>query len=124
MTLTDAYVRINRARGLELISPEDLLHACQNLPASGSSLSLHEFETTGVKVLQLSSALSEDILDKTEDAVTEAGSLTSEELARMAGVAVALAKERLLAAEVKGRLCRDDSVEGLRFFPNLFIKNE
>jgi ESCRT-II complex subunit VPS36 len=34
---------------------------------------------------------------------------------------VVLAKERLLAAEGRGLLCRDDSVEGLRFYPNLFL---
>jgi len=27
---------------------------------------------------------------------------------------------RLVAAETKGLLCRDDSIEGLRFYPNLF----
>lgn len=39
MTLSDVYCRINRARGLELLSPEDILNACQmleqmNLPIS------------------------------------------------------------------------------------------
>ena len=34
-----------------------------------------------------------------------------------------LAKERLLAAEDFGRLCRDDSIEGLRFYPNLFLSS-
>lgn len=121
MTLTDAYVRINRARGLELISPEDLLDACQNLEISGSALRLHTFEKTGVKVLQLSSVLSHDILEKTEASVVEAGSLTSEELSKMAGIAIVLARERLLAAEEKGKLCRDDTVEGLRFYPNLLL---
>ena len=122
MTLTDAYVRINRARGLELISPDDLLDACLNLDSVNSSLKLHTFET-GVKVLQLSSVLSQDIAEKTEAAVIEAGSLTSEELAKLAGVAVVLAKERLLAAEDSGKLCRDDTVEGLRFYPNLFLSS-
>lgn len=28
---------------------------------------------------------------------------------------------RLLLAEKMGHLCRDDSVEGLRFYPNLFL---
>ena len=123
ITLTDAYVRVNRARGLELVSPEDLMMACGNFEAAGSSMRLHTFDQTGVKVIQLSSAsvMSEDVLAKTESAVVEAGSLTSEELARLAGVAVVLAKERLLAAEIRGRLCRDDSVEGLRFYPNLFL---
>ena len=40
----------------------------------------------------------------------------------MAGIAIVLAKERLLAAEDLGALCRDDTVEGLRFYPNLFLK--
>ena len=61
------------------------------------------------------------VLEKTEAAVVDSESLTAEEFARLAGVAVVLAKERLLAAENMGRLCRDDSIEGLRFYPNLFL---
>lgn len=130
ITLTDAFCRINRARGMELLSPEDLLNACKtfndpkgenrNLP-----IQLHCFPETGVYVLQLTSAevTSEQMLGQTEGAVsekTEEG-LSVEEFARIAGIAVVLAKERLLAAESCGRVCRDDSVEGLRFFPNLFL---
>merc|ERR1712107_428704 len=99
MTLTDAYVRINRARGLELISPEDLLDACQSLDSFDSTLKLHTFDNTGVKVLQLSSFLSKDLIKKTEGAVIDAGSITSEELAKLTGIVIVLAKERLLAAE-------------------------
>ena len=126
MTLTDAYVRVNRARGLELISPEDFLGACQQLSSLNSSplIKLHTFDT-GVKVLQLESAevTSEEILSATESAVVDSGSLTAEELARLSGLAVVLAKERLFAAETVGRLCRDDSIEGLRFYPNLFLSS-
>lgn len=82
--------------------------------------------------------------------VSERGSLTSEEFAKLVGMSVLLAKERyvspcllavvcdifldeqiivgffffiprLLLAEKMGHLCRDDSVEGLRFYPNLFM---
>ena len=130
ITLTDAFCRINRARGMELLSPEDLLNACKtfnnpkgeniNLP-----IQLHTFPATGVHVLQLASAevSSEQTLAHTESLVsekTEEG-LSVEEFARISGVAVVLAKERLLAAENCGRVCRDDSVEGLRFFPNLIL---
>jgi hypothetical protein len=31
MTLPEAYCRVNRARGVELISPEDLVEACHKL---------------------------------------------------------------------------------------------
>lgn len=31
MTLPEAFCRINRARGMELLSPEDVLNACSAL---------------------------------------------------------------------------------------------
>ena len=130
ITLTDAFCRINRARGMELVSPEDLLNACKtfNNPKRENAnipIQLHTFPDTGVHVLQFSSAevSSEQTLSHTESLVsekTEEG-LSVDEFARLAGIAVVLAKERLLAAESCGRLVRDDSVEGLKFFPNLFL---
>jgi hypothetical protein len=54
ITLTDAYCRVNRARGLDLVSPEDLLNACNNFGRDNDiPLTLHNFETTGVSVIQL-----------------------------------------------------------------------
>ena len=61
------------------------------------------------------------MLEATESAVAEAGWLSAEEFARRAGLAVVLAMERLLAAERYGSVCRDDSVEGIKFYPNLFL---
>ena len=55
MTLTDAFCRLNRARGLELVSPDDLLGACAELNRAGgggASLALHTFDGTGVMVLR------------------------------------------------------------------------
>ena len=130
ITLTDAFCRINRARGMELVSPEDLLNACKtfNNPKGENAnipIQLHTFSDTGVHVLQLSSAevSSEQTLSHTESLVSEKTDegLSVDEFARLAGIAVVLAKERLLAAESCGRLVRDDSVEGLKFFPNLFL---
>lgn len=54
--------------------------------------------------------------------VESSGSLTGDELARLIGLSVVLARERLLAAEKIGKLCRDDTTEGLRFYPNLFLR--
>lgn len=52
------------------------------------------------------------------------GSLSSEELAQHLGISVILAKERFKTAEKYGKCCRDDSMEGLRFYPNLFLSRE
>ena len=53
MTLSDAFCRLNRARGLELVSPDDLLNACAELSRAGdASLALHTFDGTGVMVLR------------------------------------------------------------------------
>lgn len=50
--------------------------------------------------------------------------MTAEELAQHLGLSVLLAKERLLTTERYGRSCRDDSIEGLRFYPNLFLTKD
>ncbi len=75
-------------------------------------------------VLQLSSHSAEGTLQATYAALVECVScgLTAEELSRRAGVSVVLAKERLLAAEGAGKACRDESVEGLRFYTNRFLE--
>ena len=52
MTLTDAFCRVNRARGLELISPEDLLGACRALKAAGMPMRMHTFDS-GVAAVQV-----------------------------------------------------------------------
>lgn len=123
ITLTDAFCRVNRARGLELISPEDLLNACNALKDTTLPMSLHKFDT-GVMVLQTSSHSQEEILQSTLNMVESTGSLTAEELSKAMNLSVILAKERLLLAQGEGKVCRDDSVQGLRFYPNLFLTRE
>lgn len=54
MSLADAYCRVNRARGLELLSPEDMLAAAKMLEKLALPIRLRVFES-GVMVLQLSS---------------------------------------------------------------------
>ncbi|XP_071087991.1 vacuolar protein-sorting-associated protein 36-like [Haliotis cracherodii] len=120
MTLTDVYCRVNRARGMELLSPEDLLHACELMELLKLPVRLRTFDS-GVMVLQSKSQNEEEVITKTSSLVEEKGLLTAEDLAKIVGVSVILAKERLLLTEKVGGICRDETVEGLKFFPNLFL---
>jgi len=120
LTLTDAFVRVNRARGLELVSPEDLLQAARVLEEEGLPLHLHTF-SSGVMVLRSQGVSEEEEVASLANLVESAGSLTPEELGGREGCSVILARERLVAAEAAGAVCRDDSVQGLRFYPNLFL---
>jgi len=120
MTLTDAFVRINRARGLELVSPDDVLLASKALKETSLPMSLHTFDS-GVMVLRTSNHSEEEVQQNLMNQLESVGSFTPEEMSTNLGVSVILAKERLLSAESQGLLCRDDSVEGLRFYPNQFL---
>uniref|UniRef100_A0A8D3DE58 Vacuolar protein-sorting-associated protein 36 n=1 Tax=Scophthalmus maximus TaxID=52904 RepID=A0A8D3DE58_SCOMX len=104
---------------LELLSPEDLVNACKMFESLKLPLRLRVFDS-GVMVVQLQSHSEEEMIASALDNVSDKGSLTAEEFAKLLGLSVLLSKERLLLAEKMGHLCRDDSVEGLRFYPNLF----
>lgn len=117
MSLADVYCRVNRARGLELLSPEDLLHACEQL---NGPIKLRRFPS-GAMVLQLETHDDELIAIDVLEKVIAAESLAVEELAKQLGISLLLAKERLLVAERLGKVCRDESVEGLRFYANLLL---
>jgi ESCRT-II complex subunit VPS36 len=48
--------------------------------------------------------------------------LTADLLATQLNVNVVLMKELLLEGESKGHLCRDESMEGVRYYENLILK--
>lgn len=121
LAMTDVYCRINRARGLELLSPEDLLNACKVMESLQLPLRLHVFES-GVTVLKLATQNDENMATETRQLIDEHGSLSAEQLSPLVHIPVILAKERLICAEQRGLACRDDTVEGLRFYPNLFLE--
>ena len=52
LPLVDIYCMYNRARGTDLISPEDLLIACEKLNETSTKVFLRTF-SSGVKVIQL-----------------------------------------------------------------------
>ncbi|GJP67558.1 hypothetical protein CLOP_g24363 [Closterium sp. NIES-67] len=132
MLLVDVYCIFNRARGTELISPDDLLKACSlwsSFNSGAASLTLpspailRRFDS-GILVVQLKTHSDEHVTRKIQEMVSTNEALrfgvSIADVAQALGVSPAVAKEELLAAEGKGLLCRDDAADGLRFFQNFF----
>lgn len=68
MALSDAYCRVNRARGLDLLSPEDFLQSCQQMQPLDLPVKLRTFDS-GVFVLQLQSQSDRCLDQQTEKLV-------------------------------------------------------
>ncbi|KAJ6983702.1 LOW QUALITY PROTEIN: vacuolar protein sorting-associated protein 36-like [Populus alba x Populus x berolinensis] len=142
INLIDIYCLFNRARGTELISPEDLLQACSLWEKFDVPVMLRKFDS-GVKVIQNKSHSDEEdeleahfavafvtflvacpVFARIKNLVSKPEALrsgiTASDAAMTLGIAPAMAKEHLLTAESKGLLCRDISPDGFRFFINLF----
>ncbi|GJJ71162.1 ESCRT-II complex subunit VPS36 [Entomortierella parvispora] len=127
MSLMDIYCVFNRARGVELISPKDLHTACQLFPDLNLPLRLRKFDS-GLLVIQTLARYSDDEVStavwKRIQGLPPGAGLTAIELASAVQISVALAQEQLLMTEARGRICRDESVEGIRFYDNLFTNWE
>ncbi|KAF9922078.1 hypothetical protein FBU30_007830 [Linnemannia zychae] len=122
MGLTDVYCVFNRARGVELVSPKDLHMACELFEPLNLPLRMRKFDS-GLLVIQTLARFSDDevssaITARIQNLPPGAG-LTAVELASAIQISVALAQEQLLMTEARGMICRDESVEGLRFYDNL-----
>lgn len=123
MALVDVYCLFNRARGTELISPEDLLQACSLWDKFDVPVMLRKFDS-GVKVIQTKTHSDDEVFARISSLAQKPDALqkgiSASDAAFTLGIAPALAKEHLLNAENKGLLCRDVSPDGFRFYINLF----
>lgn len=124
MAMADVYCLFNRARGTELVSPDDLLQACSCFPQAGVPLRIKEF-STGALAVQSQSHSTEQVCAKIGQLVAADEGLgpavTASDVASALTVPLPIASEHLLTAENRGVLCRDDGPEGLRFFRNFFL---
>ncbi|KAJ3292928.1 Vacuolar protein-sorting-associated protein 36 [Borealophlyctis nickersoniae] len=124
MALTDLYCLFNRARGVALISPDDLQKACAQFPHLHLPFHLRKFDS-GLLVIQSDKHSDEETARRAHEKVMEtAQGVTAVALAAKGKVSVVLALEQLLMTEKRGLICRDDTVEGLRFYDNLIAKCE
>ena len=125
MTLTDIYCFYNKARGTQLVSPDDLLESCKLMKSINMPMQLKIFKKSGVMVLQLNEFNEENqtkkILDLIKNKCKNNG-IDELRLSQLLNISINLAREQLLNAELNGFLCRDDSPQGLKFYKNIFIK--
>uniref|UniRef100_A0A5S6QX50 Vacuolar protein-sorting-associated protein 36 n=1 Tax=Trichuris muris TaxID=70415 RepID=A0A5S6QX50_TRIMR len=123
MTIYHAYVYVNRARGFELISPNDFRNACSVMELLQLPIRMVQFRS-GVLVLVTDQFDSEGRDNIILDIIATKGCSNAEELSSLMQIPVLLTMERLLAAEDRGLLCRDETLEGLSFYPNKFLSND
>lgn len=121
LTLSDVYCCFNRARGMDLVSPDDIMEGCKLMEKIPElQLRLVKY-SSGLMVVQKLSCDIEAILDKTLEMANQASYLTPLQLASRMSIPIQLARQRLREAEAAGKLCRDESIEGLKFYPNKFL---
>ena len=125
LTLTDVYCLYNRARGTNLISPEDLMDAVGCMKSLNLGMSERTFPS-GVKVIQddkfSDTAMAVKLKELAEEQLTVSPTLglTAMEASRVLHISALLAHEQMLVSENLGYICRDETLETTRFFPNLF----
>lgn len=120
ISLPEVFCVVNRARGLDLISPEDLLNACTAFDKLNLGLKLLKYDS-GLIVLQSDEFNQNSANSLILDLLTEMESITAQDFALKHNISIALARQRLLDAEGFGLVCRDESPLGLLFFPNKFM---
>ncbi|OQR85612.1 vacuolar protein-sorting-associated protein [Achlya hypogyna] len=123
MTLSDVYCLFNRARGSALVSPDDLYTAAMLQKPLHLGLHVRKFDG-GLIVLQADSHNEEHVAVRLEALARQAkdGCITSSDVAAALHISISLAREYLKVAEQRGKLCRDDTFEGLNFYPNRFAE--
>lgn len=123
ISLADIYCIFNRARGTELISPEDLLDACKLFKDLNLPLKLVELES-GFLMITTIDLDEKSVTKKIYKLLTREGRMTSAQLSQLQNIALPMALHYLYKSEELGLLCRDESSEGLVFYPNLFFTEE
>ncbi|KAJ2801881.1 Vacuolar protein-sorting-associated protein 36 [Coemansia guatemalensis] len=122
VALVDAYCLYNRAREFTLVYPSDFVQACGKFEKLGLGLRLREYPSGLLTIEDPGSASDALIASRIDSYVQSFGPLTANGLAALDDCPLTLAEERLWLCERNGQLCRDESVEGVRFYSNVFVQ--
>merc|ERR1712142_245486 len=121
--LEEVYCALNRARGSQLASPDEIYAAAKNierhLPSAGLKYKKY---ASGIAVLQDNTLSDNAIVDQILTVLTEfPAGLSSEMYSVHSGCSPIIAKEQLNLGLEMGELSLDDSPRGLLYFPNRFL---
>lgn len=142
MSLVDVWAAFNRARnGVELVSPRDFHSAAEQWEVLRLPVRLRRFRKSGLLVVQRADWTDEKTLQQlsawlnqlhststsTSTSTTSTTTtswfgrgVTAQEAGERFGWSLGVASEELEMAEERGLLCREQGVEGLRFWLNHF----
>lgn len=121
LPMVDVFCMYNRARGGNLVSASDFKSACEQL----ESLCLPvraKILPSGASALTLGSHAMDSLTKKVSEKVIECGNLSSKQVSELFSINDIISIECLKLAEQEGTLCRDEGLQGLHFYENLFKK--
>ncbi|KAG2176999.1 hypothetical protein INT43_007653 [Umbelopsis isabellina] len=121
-SLADVYCLFNRARGVALISPEDLYKASCQFSTLNMPICLKRYES-GLLVIQSINLSDDRVAQRIFNHVKKYGPLTAMKISELENLALPVAVEQLHMTEAKGFLCRDASSAGITFYENLFLQS-
>ena len=141
MSIVDLWSKFNRARnGVELVSAADFEKAAQqweklSLPVrlrafKNGLLVVQPFDWTDDKTIAMLLSWLQELHDEEPRREVEwdwrlfGRGVTSQETAARFGWSVGVATEELEMAEEKGILCREESIEGLKFWENWIVDGD
>jgi ESCRT-II complex subunit VPS36 len=124
ITLVDLWALYNRVRGMDLISPQDLQKATTRFEALKLPVRARVFRS-GLVVVQDVGRRDEDTVRRILEWIGGEGQwgrgVTAAEAAERFGWSIGVASEELEMAEERGALCREVTIEGVRFWKNWFV---
>lgn len=141
MSLVDLWAIFNKSQnGVELVSPADFHKAAEAWERLSLPIKLRRFRS-GLLVVQRKDASDEKTIKQLQDwldsmrraPLDQAVSwdyesfgfgVTAQQAAAQFGWSLGVASEELEMAEETGALCREEGVEGLKFWLNLLIEND
>lgn len=138
LALPDVFCLFNRARGAELVSPEDVLKACQLWQSLGiKNVQFRRFDS-GTLVAHAADRSDDEVCAALMSATrrknrgddsssqneneTVASRMDAFAASEALGVPPAIAREYLAMAEGHGILCRDEGPDTTWFYPNKFAE--